>query len=200
MAMSNHQRWTVGSLYGQPQDAQPARVPEPAPAEGGAVAADAEEGQWVIHAGQPAAGGGQGFDARGVERLDYSNPLGQVIERVWFDGKLVFAMEVGEMDIDPTRNKVAQEYQIVSAVELDPQGKLVREPERVPGQFNIYDSIPGMEKYSPVWQFNYVVVPRDYQPNTLRSETDLIFPAFAVLGRLYRPQEQEAEITEFGAR
>jgi hypothetical protein len=27
-----------------------------------------------------------------------------------------------------------------------------------------------MEKYSPLWQFNYVVVPRDYVANTLRSE------------------------------
>ena len=131
-----------------------------------------EEGRWEIRAGQPAPGGGAGFDEQGIERLDYNNPHGQEIERVWFDGKVVFAMEVGELDIDPTRNKVAQEYQIVYAVELDDAGKLVREPERADGQLNIYDSIPGMEAYSPVWQFNYVIVPREYVPNTLRSETD----------------------------
>ena len=178
--MSNHQQWTVGSLYGQAQDALPARDRTAVPATASRVAAEADEGQWVIHAGQPALGGGQGFDARGVERLDYSNPLGQVIERVWFDGKLVFAMEVGEMDLDPTRNTVAQEYQIVYAVELDARGKLVREAERVPGQFNIYDSIPGMEQYSPVWQFNYVVVPRDYRPNTLRSEADCLRSGYPI--------------------
>jgi hypothetical protein len=38
--MWNRQQWTVGSLYGQPQGAQPAPVPEPAPAAGSAVACD----------------------------------------------------------------------------------------------------------------------------------------------------------------
>ncbi|MBX5491579.1 MAG: hypothetical protein IRZ14_10510 [Chloroflexi bacterium] len=178
--MANDPRWTVGSLFGQPQDMLPMPVPAVTPARSDAVPEDAEEGQWVIREGQPAPGGGQGFDARGVERLDYSNPFGLVIERVWFDGKIVFAVELGELDLDPTRNKVAQEYQIVYAVELDERGKLVREPERVPGQFNIYDSIPGMEKYSPIWQFNYVVVPRDYRPNTLRSEADCLRSGYPI--------------------
>jgi hypothetical protein len=180
MAMSEQRQWTVGSLYGLPQDVLPEPVRVPARAAGGAVAADAEEGPWVIRAGQPAIGGGQGFDARGVERLDYSNPHGQNIERVWFDGKIVFAVDVGEMDLDPSRIKVAQEYQVVYDVQLDAQGKLVREPERVPGQFNIYDSIPGMDKYSPIWQFNYVVVPRDYRPNTLRSEADCLNSGYPI--------------------
>jgi hypothetical protein len=35
-------------------------------------------------------------------------------------------------------------------------------------------SVPGMEDYSPLWQFNYVVVGRDYEPNTLRSEADCL--------------------------
>ncbi len=85
-------------------------------------------------------------------------------------------MEPDALDLDLDRVKVAQEYQIVYAVELDARGKLRegREPERVPGQYNIYDSVPGMARYSPLWQFNYVVVPRDYRPNTLRSEADCL--------------------------
>ncbi len=69
-------------------------------------------------------------------------------------------MEPDALDLDLDRVKVAQEYQIVYAVELDARGKLRegREPERVPGQYNIYDSVPGMARYSPLWQFNYVVV------------------------------------------
>jgi hypothetical protein len=62
-----------------------------------------------------------------------------------------------EIDFDEQRaargNKVAQEYQVVYSVELDERGL-------------------GMEQYSPLWQFNFVVVPRDYEPNTLRSEAD----------------------------
>jgi len=30
----------------------------------------------------------------------------------------------------------------------------------------------GMEEYGPIWPFYYVLVPRDYTPNTLRSARD----------------------------
>ena len=78
---------------------------------------------------------------------------------------------------------MAQEYQIVYAVELDEAGKLKngREPDRVEGQYNIYDSVPGMDKYSPLWQFNYVIVPRDYEANTLRSEQDCQESGYPIL-------------------
>jgi hypothetical protein len=163
------QRATVGSLYGTSQgEARP-------------VGSDEPEGQWVIRGGRPFHGGGQRFDPQGVEQLDYSNPYGLNIERVWFDGKIVFATEAGEMDVDPSVNKVAQEYQIVYDVQLDERGKLTGEPTRVPNQFNIYDSIPGMETYSPIWQFNYVVVPRTYVPNTLRSEYDCLHSGYPII-------------------
>jgi hypothetical protein len=76
--------------------------------------------------------------------------------------------------------QAAQEYQVVYRVELDEKGKLQDEPERVEGQYNIYDSVPGMEKYSPLWQFDYVVVPRDYVPNTLRSENDCLASGYPI--------------------
>ena len=104
--------------------------------------------------------------------LDYNNPYGYTIERVWFDGRVIFATELGEVDVDPKRVKVAQEYQIVYAAKMNAKGTLVREPDRVPGQPNIYDSLPGMKKYGPIWQFNYLIVPRDYlPPRSARSAT-----------------------------
>jgi hypothetical protein len=80
-------------------------------------------------------------------------------------------------------NKVAMEYQVVYSVELDERGKLKdgKEPERVDGQYNIYDSVPGMRQYSPLWQFNYVIVPRDYRANTLRSEEDCLKSGYPIL-------------------
>jgi len=120
------------------------------------------------------------FHLDGVEALTYDNPFGQPIEQVWFDGKLVYALDLGSVDVDPDRVKVAQEYEIVSAVELDEHGRLKSEPERVPGQLNIYDSVPGMDKYSPIWQFNYVVVPSNYQPSTLRSESDCLASGYPI--------------------
>ena len=135
-----------------------------------AVGPEAEEGVWTVEDGTPSEQAArQVFRADGVEYLSYSNPFGQNVERVWYDGQVVFAVELGQVDVDPTRVKVAQEYQVVYAVDLDRDGRPREEPERVEGQYNIYDSVPGMEQYSPLWQFNYVVVPRDYVANTLRS-------------------------------
>ena len=134
--------------------------------------AETSEGEWEIHAGVPRARKKSARRLSPVEDLHYNNPYGYTIERVWFDGKVVYATEQGEVDVDPKKVKVAQEYQIVYSVRLNAKGTLVREPARVPGQLNIYDSIPGMKNYSPIWQFNYVIVPRDYVPNTLRSERD----------------------------
>ena len=174
---------TVGSLLGFPLGASvasadvvveavveggdtPAALPAPPPGE-------MESASWVIVDGHPAvANRFGGFRADGVEALSFNNPFGQNLERVWFDGKLVFALDVGSIDVDETRVKVAQEYQIVYTVELDQNDKLRREPELVERQYNIYDSVPGMEIYSPIWQFNYVVVPRGYVPNSLRSARD----------------------------
>src|SRR5207237_2128606 len=105
----------------------------------------------------------------------------QTMERVWFDGKTVFAVDLGRIEVDPARVKVAQEYQVVYAVELDADGHSLGQPELVPGQLNIYDTVPGMDRYSPIWQFNYVVVPRDYVANTLRSERDCLSSGYQIL-------------------
>jgi hypothetical protein len=146
------------------------------------ISPEESEGEgWQIREGQAQPGSG-GQPWRGdVENLTYNNPFGLELERVWFDGKIVFAADAGEVDIDPERVQVAQEYQVVYSVELDGEGNLGGKPERVEGQYNIYDSVPGMEKYSPIWQFNYVIVPQDYQPNTLRSERDCRESGYEIL-------------------
>ena len=153
------------------------------------VASGEEEGVWCIRDGELAPRErGEPFRSDAVEHLTYNNPFAMEIERVWFDGRVVYAVESGEVEIDfddqrvARGNKVAQEYQVVYAVELDERGKLKdgKEPERVEGQYNIYDSVPGMANYSRLWQFNYVVVPRDYEPNTLRSEGDCLGSGYRI--------------------
>jgi hypothetical protein len=153
------------------------------------VAAE-EEGVWRIDAGEIRSHRGGGpFRDDGVEDLTYSNPYALEIERVWFDGKIVYAAEQGELELEFDENRVAQnntvaqEYQVVYDVDLDEEGKLRdgREPERIDGQLNIYDSVPGMDKSSPLWQFNYVIVPRDSEANTLRSEEDCLASGYPIL-------------------
>ena len=138
------------------------------------------EGVWVLRAGMAHQASPRPKAIKHREDVDYNNPYRYKIERVWWDGKIVFATEQGELDVDPKKVKVAQEYQIVYAVALDTRGKLRSAPKRVDGQYNIYDSIPGMRKYSPIWQFNYVIVPRDYKANTLRSEKDCLKSGYPI--------------------
>ena len=150
---------------------------------------EAEEGVWRLDDGNPSPlSAPSTFREDGVENLTYSNPYGLEIERVWFEGKVVYAIESGDVEVEfdenrvAVANKVAQEYQVVYSVELDEDGKLKdgTEPERVEGQYNIYDSVPGMEGYSPLWQFNYVIVPREYEANSLRSEADCLSSGFPI--------------------
>ena len=144
------------------------------------VSAKKTEGTWEIRHGRVYAKA-RPNKPRGVEDLHFNNPYGYKIERVWFDGRVVFATEQGEVDVDPKKVKVAQEYQVVYAVKLTSKRKLASgSAKRVPGQFNIYDSVPGMKKYSAIWQFNYVIVPRDYVPNTLRSERDCLRSGYEI--------------------
>jgi hypothetical protein len=53
-------------------------------------------------------------------------------------------------------------------------------PERVEGQYTIYDTKPGDPGYSPLWRHNYVIVPRDFVPQTLRSKEDVLKSGYAI--------------------
>ena len=138
------------------------------------------EGIWELRAGMVRTVPPRKKRIQHREDVDYNNPYRYNIERVWWDGKIVYASEQGELEVDPKKVKVAQEYQLVYRVSLDKRGKLRGKPERVPGQYNIYDSIPGMKKYSPIWQFNYVIVPKGYKANTLRSEKDCLESGYEI--------------------
>jgi hypothetical protein len=54
-------------------------------------------------------------------------------------------------------------------------------PERVPGQYGVYVSKPGDPGYSPAWRYHYLVVPRDDQPNTLKSEEDCLRSGYPIV-------------------
>lgn len=182
MPADNPARLTVGSLIGLPlgtareSSAPLARAGEPA------VPVEEIEGpNWTVAAGEVARGHEAAWRSDGVEALTFNNPFGQIMERVWFDAKVVFAVDLGAVIVDPSQVKVAQEYQPVYSVQLDAHGRAIGQPERIEGQLNIYDTVPGMDRYSPIWQFNYVIVPRHYTPNTLRSESDCLASGYQIL-------------------
>ncbi|MDQ3547312.1 MAG: hypothetical protein M3439_00700 [Chloroflexota bacterium] len=107
-------------------------------------------------------------DAVNGSELTYSNPHNQRVGPRWVRGEVVWWMPLGIVTIDPEQTKWANEYVVVYSLDGN-DGK----PERVPDQFGIYDSRPGDAHYSPIWRYNYVIVPRDYVANTLRSEDDV---------------------------
>ena len=88
-----------------------------------------DEGVWRIEDGEAqAAAKPAPYRSDAVENLTYNNPYGIELERVWFDGKIVYAISGDKVAIAfdaqkrATNNKVAQEYQVVFAVELDKDG------------------------------------------------------------------------------
>ncbi len=177
---SESPRLTVGSLIGVPLGTTPAPQPS-AQVAGPAPVQETEGPNWTVAAGEVSRGRPAAWRSDAIEALTFNNPFGQVMERVWFDGKVVYAVDLGRVVVDPAEVKVAQEYQPVYSVQLDQQERSVGEAEMVEGQLNIYDTVPGMDRYSPIWQFNYVIVPRDYVPNTLRSEQDCLASGYQIL-------------------
>lgn len=114
-------------------------------------------------------------DAVDTSELTYSNPHHQRVGPRWVRGEVVWAMPLGLIHVDPDQTKWAKEYVVVFSMDGN-DGR----PERVPGQYGIYDSRPGDDNYSPIWRYNYVVVPRDYEANTLRSEDDVLGSGYPV--------------------
>ena len=129
--------FTVGSLLGTPLGTDPLGARRSA-ADGPDLtrvpATENEGAGWMIRGGDALVGAGHaGFRADGVEALDYNNPFNLGVERVWFDGKIVYALDAGEVDIATAGEvKVAKEYQPVYSVELDDKGKLKKKDEVAP--------------------------------------------------------------------
>jgi hypothetical protein len=108
--------------------------------------------------------------------LTYSNPHQQRVGPRWVRGEVVWAMPLGIVQVDPAQTKWAKEFVVVYSLD-GADGR----PERVPEQYGIYDSRPGDANYSPIWRYNYVIVPRDYTANALRSADDVLQSGYQVI-------------------
>lgn len=100
------------------------------------------------------------------EPLDYNNPLGQKLEKCWYKRAIFYYLDLGPVSVSP-KAKVADIYITIKGFDSKNQ------PIQVEGQYNIFDTVPGDVDYSPLWKVNWVIVPSDYVPNTLRSKQDV---------------------------
>ena len=109
-------------------------------------------------------------------QLTFSNPHGQRVGPRWVRGEMVFAMPAGIVHIDPEKQAYGKEFVLIYSMEGN-DGR----PERVTGQYGIYDTRPGDPGYSPIWRYHFVIVPRDHVANTLRSEDDILKSGYEVI-------------------
>ncbi len=111
----------------------------------------------------------------GVENLKYSNPFRQHLAPVWIHGKKAFHLNLGAVNQKPAY-PIAEQYLPLRASDypgstatpeafMSQARKLVGSP--------VFDSQPGDDNYSPIWHNNWVLVPADYTPDTLRSVEDV---------------------------
>jgi hypothetical protein len=108
--------------------------------------------------------------------LQYSNPHKQTVHPRWAGGKVVWSIPCGPVTVDQSQTKVADEYIVVYSMDGN-KG----EPEKVKGQYTIYDTKRGDPGYSPLWRHNYVIVPPDYKSQTLRSKEDVISSGYQIV-------------------
>ena len=107
--------------------------------------------------------------------LEYSNPHQQVVHPRWAGGEVVWSIPCGPVAVVPSKTHVADEYIVVYSMDGDDGVS-----EKVKGQYTIYDTKPGDPGYSPLWRHNYVIVPRDYRPQTLRSKEDVLESGYRI--------------------
>ncbi|MFP6636583.1 MAG: hypothetical protein VCB79_11760 [Dehalococcoidia bacterium] len=104
--------------------------------------------------------------------MTFSNPHGHRVGPRWVRGEMVFAMPAGIVHIDPEKQAYGKEFVLIYSME-EPNGR----PERVTGQYGIYDTKTGDPGYSPIWRYHFVIV----LANTLRSEDDILKSGYEVI-------------------
>lgn len=67
----------------------------------------AEGEGWRVNQGEALRRGDQSSWLGEVENLSYNNPFNLELERAWFDGRIVYAADAGQLDVDIDRVKIA---------------------------------------------------------------------------------------------
>jgi hypothetical protein len=93
------------------------------------------------------------------------------VETGWVDGQAIEYYNMGTNaplnPNDPTRVMVAPGWLLVTSVNTDGT------PNRIEGQYTIFDVLPGEAGHSDLWQIHFVFPPDDYQANTFRSVDEI---------------------------
>ncbi|HBY96682.1 MAG: hypothetical protein M5U01_20765 [Ardenticatenaceae bacterium] len=119
------------------------------------------------------------------EHLIYSNPFDQHVAPAWYEAKLIYHLNLGVATERPPYPIAGQylfvyqdDFQNPTTVEgfFAQAGPLVNA-----GQHVIFDAAPGDPDYSPIWHNHWVLVPRDYEINSLRSEEAVLQSGYPIV-------------------
>ncbi len=108
----------------------------------------------------------------------------------WYKG-----VEIYYFDFGPNPVETAPIYALITGLDDD------ENPQFVEGQHNIIDVIPGDEGYSAFWQVNLVIVPQDYEADSITTAADvrasgyeMVQPGLVVNCPVIRTDDAEADL------
>lgn len=103
-----------------------------------------------------------------TEQLRYSNPLNQKVEPIWYRNERYFVVNTDtEVSWTQKPQVPVREYRFRFGSPGSP-GPFLAEQDPV------YSLIPGSFHYQPVVELVEVFVPDEYQPNSIKSHTDIL--------------------------
>ncbi|MCK4258427.1 MAG: hypothetical protein KAX49_05585 [Halanaerobiales bacterium] len=94
--------------------------------------------------------------------LIYNNPFNQKFSGGWYNCHRVYYLNLGPIIVDETKNPVKDIYRFVYGFDN-------KNPLLVKGQDNVINVVPTDKNYTPLWKIVYVIVPKDYVPQSIRS-------------------------------
>lgn len=138
------------------------------------------------------AGVGPGLDTtfvgpryvENLENLKYNNPFNQGLDPAWNEGNKVFHFFLGAATTAPPY-KIAVQYLPIRQSAYDGPTRTTDDFMRLVQNAKVgtvvFDSVPGDPNYSPIWHNHWVLVPDDYQADTLRSVAQVMSSGYEVV-------------------
>ncbi|MGH7907272.1 MAG: hypothetical protein ACREP6_11660 [Candidatus Binataceae bacterium] len=132
-------------------------------------------GLWLAARPSSTLAAGTSAFVDGKENLKYNNPFHQKIEPVWIHGKECFHLDLGATSTKPDY-KIAEQYLVLYERDYrnPPKsvGEFVTQAKMIVGK-PIFDSDPNDANYSPIWHNNWVLAPKDYKIESLKSAQEV---------------------------
>ena len=106
-----------------------------------------------------------------INENDQINPPQSKVS-AWYNGQqkqiIVIGTNIKTDPQNPEKIAHANIYRFITGYDSNNQ------PQILPGQYPIITSIPSSENYTPLCRIMYVMAPKNYQPNSIRSEQTLM--------------------------